>query len=141
MCRALTSEKDEDLPGSSEHDFTRLATSPSDVSLFCRVTLLNVIPNEFWGISKEGEDNKNSIMQRVDQFVHLRKYETFSLHNVFQGIKVGWHATFTPQLILTASAKSDHVVELSALRSIKSGCCFGSAEASRNLLRILVLRL
>ena len=89
MCCALASEKDEDSPGFSEHDFTSLATLPSDVSLFCRVTLLKVIPKEFWGISKDGEDNKNIIMHRVDQFVHLRKFETFSLHNISQGIKVG----------------------------------------------------
>lgn len=72
-------------------DFTVFATSPSDVSLFCRATLSKIIPNGFWGHSKDRTANKKLIMERIDRFVHLRKFETLSLHNIAQGIKVGRH--------------------------------------------------
>ena len=72
-------------------DFTVLATSPSDVSLFCRATLSKIIPDDFWGVSKDGTYNKKLIMERIDHFVHLRKFETLSLHNIVEGIKVRRH--------------------------------------------------
>ena len=80
------------VPGDTlKGDFTVLATSPSDVSLFCQATLSKLIPDEFWGVAKNGTDNKKLIMKRIDQFVHLRKFETLSLHNIVEGIKVGRH--------------------------------------------------
>lgn len=87
----------EDIPASTEEEdtvrfpetgFTLLATAHSKVSSFCRAALSKLIPEDFWGVSTHGLNNKNIVMKNVDQFVRLRKYETLSLHSVFQGIKV-----------------------------------------------------
>lgn len=79
---------EEDTVRFPETTFTLLATAHSDVSSFCRAALSKLIPNDLWGASTDGLNNKNIVMKNVDQFVRLRKYETLSLHSVFQGIKV-----------------------------------------------------
>ncbi len=65
-----------------------LATPHSDVSAFCQAVLSNLIPNRFWGEDIQGEDNKNIVMRNIDRFVRLRRFESLSLHAVFQGLKV-----------------------------------------------------
>ena len=82
------STEGEDTVKFRETDFTLLATAHSDVSSFCRAVLSKLIPEDFWGFSTDGLNNRNIVMKNVDQFVRLRKYETLSLHRVFQGIKV-----------------------------------------------------
>lgn len=64
------------------------ATPSSDVSAFCRASISNVVPDEFWGKGVEGQGNKRIIMQYIDQFVKMRKFETLSPHAVTQRIKV-----------------------------------------------------
>ena len=83
-----TSKEDKHIPKPSEISFTKFAAPHSEVSSFCRAVLSQVIPAEFWGDGMDGLKNKSLIMKRIDQFVHLRKFETLSLHNIFQGIKV-----------------------------------------------------
>ena len=78
--------------------FMDMATPESNVSAFCRAVLTNVIPDRFWGKGDDGKNNKAHIMYYVDQFVHLRKFESFSLHTVFQGVKVGICAEFREKL-------------------------------------------
>ncbi|KAL8795793.1 MAG: hypothetical protein Q9195_001845 [Heterodermia aff. obscurata] len=82
------SNDDDHIPSSSEISLTRFAAPHSEVSSFCCAVLSQVIPADFWGDRKDGLKNKNVIMRRVDQFVRLRKFETLSLHNIFQGIKI-----------------------------------------------------
>lgn len=65
-----------------------LATPHSDVSAFCQAVLSNLIPNRFWGEGNQGEGNKHFVMRNVDRFVRLRRFESLSLHAVFQGLKV-----------------------------------------------------
>lgn len=65
-----------------------LATPHSDVSAFCRAVLTTVIPNDFWGEGSQGQRNRECVMQNVDRFVRLRRFETLSLHAVFQSLKV-----------------------------------------------------
>ena len=73
---------------SPEGDFTDLATPISDVSAFCQAVLSKVVPNSFWGVGKEGLENQSIVMLHVDRFVHLRRFETMSLHVVSQRLKV-----------------------------------------------------
>jgi telomerase reverse transcriptase len=54
------------------------------VSAFCRAVIAKVIPNDFWGC----EENRRTIMFWVDQFVCLRKFESLTLHQVMQTLKV-----------------------------------------------------
>ena len=65
-----------------------LATPHSDVSAFCQAVLSNLIPNRFWGEGNQGEENKHLVMRNIDRFVRLRRFESLSLHAVFQGLKV-----------------------------------------------------
>ena len=65
-----------------------LATPHSNVSAFCQAVLSNLIPNRFWGQGTQGQENKDVVMQNIDRFVRLRRFENLSLHVVSQGLKV-----------------------------------------------------
>jgi telomerase reverse transcriptase len=65
-----------------------LASPSANVSAFCRAVLSRVIPNEFWGIGEDQTHNKQVLMKNVDRFVNLRRFETLSLHDVTQEMKV-----------------------------------------------------
>ena len=41
------------------------------------------------GCGVEGQENLRTMMKYVDRFVHLRRFENWSLHNVYQSLKVG----------------------------------------------------
>ena len=64
--------------GSIEH-----ASSVAQVSAFCRNVIWKVFPKAFWGVG-----NTKVIMQSVDKFVRLRRYESLSLHDVAQTLKI-----------------------------------------------------
>ena len=64
------------------------ATPPANVSAFCRATLSKLIPIELWGIGQVGQENRDAIMCQVDRFVHARRFESLSLHALFEGLKV-----------------------------------------------------
>ena len=66
-----------------------LSTPVSNISAFCRSAFDNVLPDEFFGIGDDQEHNKRTLMRSVDRFVRLRRFESFSLHDVSQGMKVG----------------------------------------------------
>ncbi len=65
-----------------------LATPTAEVSAFCRAVISTVFPNQLWGLNGTGQENKRVILQNVDRFVHLRRFETIFLHEVIQNIKV-----------------------------------------------------
>lgn len=65
-----------------------LASPMAHVSAFCRATLLKVIPDGFWGEGATMKHNKKVISRLVDHFVRLRRFETMSLHELMQGLKV-----------------------------------------------------
>lgn len=66
-----------------------LSSPASHVSAFCQSVVTNVVPDRFWGNESVQKHNKKHIMQKIDQFVHMRRFETMSLHEVMQGMKVG----------------------------------------------------
>lgn len=70
------------------------ATPAADVSTFCQAVLSNVIPNEFWGSTEDR--NKELLMRNVDRFVTMRRFESLSLHEVVQGIKVTERSRWLP---------------------------------------------
>jgi telomerase reverse transcriptase len=65
-----------------------LATPSANVSAFCRAVLGRVIPDEFFGTGEDQTHNKQVLMKNVDRFIELRRFETLSLHDVMQGMKV-----------------------------------------------------
>lgn len=74
--------------GHSLESLVQLATSTSQVSAFCQAVLSHIIPNEFWGQGDTLCYNKTSFLQKVDRFIKLRRFESMTLHDVSQGLKV-----------------------------------------------------
>lgn len=67
---------------------TDLATPISQVSAFCQAVLSKIIPHEFWGHGDVQTHNRGILLKNVDKFIRLRRFETMSLHEVMQGLKV-----------------------------------------------------
>ncbi|KAF5623318.1 telomerase reverse transcriptase [Fusarium sp. NRRL 52700] len=65
-----------------------LATPPSQVSSFCQAVLSKIIPRDFWGDDAVQKRNKFTIMRSVDSFIRLRRFETMSLHEITQNMKM-----------------------------------------------------
>lgn len=82
--REVSSPKNE----SQDAPMVEFATPASDVSAFCRAVLCSLIPHGFWGVGKGADANQKVIMQHVDRFIHLRRFENLSLHLVSQNLKV-----------------------------------------------------
>jgi telomerase reverse transcriptase len=64
------------------------ATVLTSVSAFCRAVIRNVFPPDAFGAGGCRGDSFGTIMRAVDTFVCLRRYESFSLHDIIQGIAV-----------------------------------------------------
>lgn len=65
-----------------------LATPHSNVSAFCQAVISNLVPNGFWGKGIQGQENRKVVIQNIDRFVRLRRFESLSLHAVSQGLKL-----------------------------------------------------
>lgn len=78
--------------------FADFASTSGEVSAFARAVVENAIPRDFWGKGEGGETNKKIVMYNVDRFVKLRRFETFSLHEVMQKLKVEL-LLFSPDLL------------------------------------------
>jgi telomerase reverse transcriptase len=86
---------------------TELATPAANVSAFCQAVISRVIPNGFWGQDAVQEHNKTCFLNKVDHFVHLRRFESMYLHEMMQGMKVGAITVLTSQVILTVLQIND----------------------------------
>lgn len=65
------------------------AATPSEhVSAYCRAVLCRLIPNDIWGMGSEGEENRDTFLHHVNQFINLRRFENLTLHHVSQNLKV-----------------------------------------------------
>ena len=60
----------------------------SSVSAFCRATLARLIPKGFWGVGQARVHNERVFERNVDRFIQLRRFESLSLHEVVQDMKV-----------------------------------------------------
>ncbi|KAI9715739.1 MAG: hypothetical protein M1812_005737 [Candelaria pacifica] len=76
-----------DVPPGKQ-SFIDFATPSAGVSAFCRAVISHVFPDQLWDSSGAGQENKRVILRNVDRFVHLRRFESLSLHEVTQNIKV-----------------------------------------------------
>ncbi|KAF4948179.1 hypothetical protein FSARC_13818 [Fusarium sarcochroum] len=65
-----------------------LATPIHQVSAFCQAVLSKIIPNSFWGDDAVQKHNKSTVMRKVDHFVKLRRFETMSLHEMMQDLRI-----------------------------------------------------
>ncbi|OWP01965.1 telomerase reverse transcriptase [Marssonina coronariae] len=64
------------------------ATPTAMVSAFCRAALSRLIPSEFWGAGATQAHNERTFNKNVDRFIGLRRFESLSLHEVTQGLKI-----------------------------------------------------
>ena len=64
------------------------ATPVSSVSAFCRAVFRRLIPNDLYGCGEDGVSNRESILRHVDIFIQLGRYESLSLHEISQGLKI-----------------------------------------------------
>ncbi|KAL8950083.1 MAG: hypothetical protein Q9222_003867 [Ikaeria aurantiellina] len=60
----------------------------SQVSAFCRAVISNVVPHAFWGQAEANAHNKDVVFRQVDRFVRQRRFESFTLHEVYQDLKI-----------------------------------------------------
>ena len=86
---ANTGHEKTDGNTTANHSLLDAASSTEQVSAFCRAVLSKIIPNAMLGCGVEGQENLRTMMKYVDRFVHLRRFENWSLHNVYQSLKVG----------------------------------------------------
>lgn len=78
-----------------------LATPMSQVSAFCQSVVLNIVPNELWGHGSVLEHNKGTLLKNIDQFIRLRRFESMSLHEVMQGMKITEIEWLAPPKLMT----------------------------------------
>ncbi|TKA49307.1 hypothetical protein B0A49_12697, partial [Cryomyces minteri] len=71
-----------------EISFVDLATCKAHVSAFCRAVISTVVPDEFWGSTEVKIHNKAVLLRHVDHFVCLRRFESLTLHEVMQDLKI-----------------------------------------------------
>lgn len=58
------------------------------MSAFCRAILLKLIPNELYGIGEDAVFNRQHILKFVDTFIQMRRFESLSLHQIVQKMKM-----------------------------------------------------
>lgn len=75
-------------PSPQYNNLVEIATPSSQVSAFCQAMLSKIIPNQFWGDGETQIHNKAMILQKIDHFIKLRRFETMSLHEISQDLKV-----------------------------------------------------
>jgi telomerase reverse transcriptase len=63
------------------------ATPTSSVSAFCRAVLARLLPSQLFGSGPVADQNLEVLLCKVDQFIVLRRFESFSLHHVVQKMK------------------------------------------------------
>lgn len=73
-----------------KHSLLDHSTPTAMVSAFCRAVLSRLLPSEFWGIGEAKAENENCFLRNVDRFIELRRFESLSLHEVSQGLKVNF---------------------------------------------------
>ncbi|UNI21054.1 RNA-directed DNA polymerase [Purpureocillium takamizusanense] len=73
---------------SSITSFVELASPVPQVSAFCQAALSKLIPSGFWGEGDTMYHNKTTFLRSVDRFIKLRRFESMTLHDIAQGLRV-----------------------------------------------------
>ncbi|ETS88050.1 hypothetical protein PFICI_01878 [Pestalotiopsis fici W106-1] len=79
---------------------TELATSPAEVSAFCQAVIAKLLPNGFLGADDVWKHNQRLLLRKVDHFVRLRRFESMSLHEVMQDMKITEIEWLAPQHLM-----------------------------------------
>ncbi|KAG5950238.1 hypothetical protein E4U53_005346 [Claviceps sorghi] len=94
--------------GDALGSFVDLATPQSQVSSFCQAVLSRIVPNDFWGEGQTMIHNKTAVFRQVNCFIRLRRFESISLHEITQGLRIADIAWLQPpQLQSQKTSQSD----------------------------------
>ena len=63
-------------------------TATADVAAFCKSVMKRLLPKSALGEGIEQQHNWRILLRGVDKFVHARKFETLTLHQIVEQIKV-----------------------------------------------------
>jgi len=77
-----------------------LATSHDQVSAFCRAVVTCILPRDLFGQGVTQESNLRILMQNIDTFIRARRFESFSLEKVMQGMKVSLEMSGAMKLLI-----------------------------------------
>ncbi|KAL2072875.1 hypothetical protein VTL71DRAFT_12218 [Oculimacula yallundae] len=83
------------------------ATPTANVFAFCRAVLSRLIPDEFWGSGNVKRHNLKIFHQNIDKFIELRRFESLSLHEVTQGLKITAIEWLSPPRIGGKTSQTD----------------------------------
>ncbi|KAI1868579.1 uncharacterized protein JN550_006154 [Neoarthrinium moseri] len=78
-----------------------LSTSAASVSAFCQAAVSKILPVRFFGSGEVQRHNRSLILKKVDQFIRLRRFESMSLHEVMQGMRLTEIEWLAPPRLLT----------------------------------------
>ncbi|KAI9655689.1 MAG: hypothetical protein M1831_004841 [Alyxoria varia] len=81
---ALLDSKDDNQ---SMPHFTQLATPVAHVSVFCQAVFRNVFPYRLFGETEGKGHNIRILGKHIDRFLRARRFESFTLESVMNGIK------------------------------------------------------
>jgi telomerase reverse transcriptase len=79
------------------------ATPTGNVSAFCRAVVRRVLPRNALGEGVDGEHNLQVLLGHVGRFVQMRRYESLSLHEIFQNVRINCISWLCPS---TMSSKA-----------------------------------
>jgi telomerase reverse transcriptase len=92
-----TKSQRQDLASHPSADTTRSflphSTPAPNVSAFCKAVLQRVLPGDVLGTGDDGKHNWKMFLRSVDRFVVLRRFETMTLAQVCQDLRIkciGW---------------------------------------------------
>lgn len=100
----------------SDTSFLAHATPVSRVAAFCRAVLCSLLPGDVFGKGQPGHANLEMVLRKVDDFVCMRRFESISLHQVVQGLRISvieWLSL--PGKINKKISKSDYSKRLEIL--------------------------
>ncbi|KAF7718306.1 Uncharacterized protein PECH_001106 [Penicillium ucsense] len=94
-------------PYRPKHRFnlTDYASPASAVSAFCRAALHKILPIQCFGEGPDGVQNRKAIMDHVDSFIKMRRFESPSLHQVCSGLKITNIPWLAPPRLVHSDAK------------------------------------
>ena len=82
------------------------ATPTKNVSAFCQSAMRKLLPRGAFGVGIEGAHNKSRFMACVDHFITMRRFESLSLHEVVQGMRLCCISWLRPVRIVKSAKMS-----------------------------------
>ena len=77
---------------SNQHDigtsFLAHITPTTNVSAFCRAVVSKLLPRNAFGSGLEGRQNLDVILEHVNEFIQMRRFESMNLHRAIQGLQI-----------------------------------------------------